>query len=67
MNSYEVPTPIINSPFSEPEQYWYIREGEAPELRTGRRKSVVFPPRDQRQAWDVADGMLRLSEEYHGG
>jgi len=67
MQSYEVPTPILNSPFHPPGEYWYIREGEAPERRGGRRRSVVFPPRDQRREWDLSDGVLNPSADYPGG
>jgi type III restriction enzyme len=28
MTQYEVPEPIINTPFEEPAQHWYIREAE---------------------------------------
>jgi hypothetical protein len=28
--SYEVSEPILNSPYEEPKQYWYIRKGETP-------------------------------------
>ncbi len=67
MQSYEVPEPILNTPFAEPTAYWYIREGETPEKRTGRRAAIVFPPRDQKQEWDISDGLLRKSEEYPNG
>jgi type III restriction enzyme len=69
--AYEVPEPILNSPFAEPARHWYIREGEPPELRPGRRPAIVYPPRDesrQRHAeWDLADGTLRPSAEYAPG
>ncbi|MBI4661071.1 MAG: DEAD/DEAH box helicase family protein, partial [Verrucomicrobia bacterium] len=42
MSSYEVPEPIINSPFGEPKQHWHIEEGEEPELRPGRRPAMYF-------------------------
>ena len=35
--AYEVPQPILNSPFAEPTAHWYIREGESPEQRPSRR------------------------------
>jgi hypothetical protein len=58
--AYEVPQPILNSPFEEPARHWYIREGEPPELRPDRRPAVVYPPREQRHdrqvPWSVADG-----------
>ena len=42
MSTYEVPQPIQNSPFEPPTRYWHIVEGEAPELREGRRKAAYF-------------------------
>lgn len=64
--SFEVAEPILNSPFEEPREYWYIREGEMPERRTGRRRSVVFPPRTQTREWDLSDRTLTKSDEYPG-
>ncbi len=34
--TYEVDTPILNSPFEPPDRYWFIQEGEQPQLRTER-------------------------------
>jgi len=66
--SFEVAEPIQNSPFEEPERYWYIREGEHPQLIEGKRRAaVVFPPRDQKKAWDVDERILRPSKEYANG
>lgn len=67
MSSFEVTEPIQNSPFEKPERYWYIREGEQPELREGRRASVAFPPRDQKQPWVTDESILRPSAEYFNG
>lgn len=64
MSSYEVSQPILNSPYQEPDLYWYIREGEPPEKRDGRRRAVVWPPRDQKTPWDLSDGTLTPSPEY---
>jgi type III restriction enzyme len=64
--SYEVSEPIQNSPFEKPARYWYIQEGEEPDLRTGRRPPVVFPPRDQREEW-TETALLRRSKEYPAG
>ena len=48
----EVREPIQNSPFEEPTRYWYIREGEQPQLIEGqRRPSIVFAPREQKKPW----------------
>jgi type III restriction enzyme len=40
--AYEVPEPILNSPFDEPAEHWHIVEGEAPERRPGRRPAVYY-------------------------
>jgi type III restriction enzyme len=42
MTAYEVPEPILNSPFEEPEEHWHIVEGESPERRRGRRPAMYF-------------------------
>src|SRR4051794_34447145 len=65
--SFEVAEPIQNGPFDKPERYWYIREGEQPDLREGRRAAVVFPPRDQKRPWEVDTQILRPSTEYENG
>jgi type III restriction enzyme len=51
--SFEVDTPILNSPFAEPVEQWFIRPGHLAERRAGRRPAMVFQPRDQRDPWDV--------------
>lgn len=53
---YEVPEPIINSPYDEPAEHWNIQEGESPERRPGRRPAGYFyrdpkaPPGDDEHA-----------------
>jgi len=42
MSGYEVPEPILNSPFAEPKEHWLIREGEPPERLPGRRAAGYF-------------------------
>ena len=42
MTNYEVPEPILCSPFEEPAEYWHIEEGKPPEPRTGRRPAGYF-------------------------
>lgn len=42
MSSYEVPQPILNSPFDPPKEHWHIEEGETPERRPGRRRAIYF-------------------------
>lgn len=38
----EVESPIINSPFTEPAQYWQIEKGKQPVRATGRRPASYF-------------------------
>lgn len=42
MSAYEVPQPILNSPFDEPSEHWHIVEGEEPEPRPGRRPAMYY-------------------------
>ncbi len=42
MNNYEVPEPILNSPYDEPAVHWNIEEGASPEKRSGRRPAGYF-------------------------
>ncbi len=51
--SFEVDTPILNSPFAEPGEHWFIRPGHPAERRAGRRPALVFQPRDQRDPWEI--------------
>ncbi len=69
MSGYpEVAEPILNSPFEKPTRYWYIREGEQPQLIEGqRRPSIVFPPREQKTPWLVDERLLKPSKQYPSG
>ncbi|MBI3916530.1 MAG: DEAD/DEAH box helicase family protein [Betaproteobacteria bacterium] len=49
MSNFEVGEPILNSPFEEPQQHWWIVEGEIPVKREGRRFAHYFY-RDPRAA-----------------
>lgn len=51
--TYEVNEPILNSPFDEPSRYWFILYGYEPELREGRRPSIVYPPRLGNVEWEL--------------
>lgn len=51
--TYEVNKPILNSPFDEPSRYWFIRDGYEPELREGRRPSIVYPPEKGNLEWKL--------------
>lgn len=46
MSGYEVPEPILNSPFEEPREHWRIAEGELPRRQPGRRPAMYYyrPP-----------------------
>ena len=65
--NFEVESPIINSPFEEPKEYWYLREDQPPELRSGRRPPIVYPPREQKEPWPPDDENLRKDEDFPGG
>jgi type III restriction enzyme len=66
--SFQVENPIINSPYEEPQRYWYLRSGHPPELRDGRRPAIVFQPRDQREDWVVeGDPFLERLKGYDRG
>jgi hypothetical protein len=43
-SDFEVPEPIISSPFDEPAEHWHIEEGVPPVLKPGRRPSAYFRP-----------------------
>ena len=49
MNAHEVPEPILNSPFEEPEAHWWITEHDPPERRAGRRAAMYFYRRPGRE------------------
>ena len=68
----EVAEPILNRPFEKPSRYWYIREGEQPELRGSeqnpeRRPAIIFPPKDQRDTWTLDGTVLKRSEDFPYG
>lgn len=54
MSGYEVPEPILNSPYTEPQAHWYLVEGEPPEARAGRREAGYFY-RDPKAGTSEAD------------
>ena len=65
--NFEVNNPILNSPFNEPQKYWYLNEGCAPECRLGRRPAIVYRPRDQKKPWSTSDRTLKDSNDFKGG
>lgn len=42
MSNFEVPDPILNSPFEEPQEHWWIEDGKSPERRAGRRPAMYY-------------------------
>ena len=42
MSDFEVSDPILNSPYEEPREHWWIEEGSAPQRREGRRPAMYF-------------------------
>ncbi len=59
MSDFEVPTPIVCSPFEEPDKHWYLREGVPPELRQERRPAMYFyhPPAGPDATSDAPTGI----------
>ncbi len=64
MSGYEVPEPILNSPFDEPTEHWHIVEGETPERRPGRRPAMYFyrdpKPKPETEAGRVVGTAIEL-------
>ncbi len=66
MSNYEVPEPILNSPYAEPEHHWWIVEGEPLEKRSGRRRSMyhyIEPGRDQAGAIQIELKLVNVIRE----
>lgn len=42
MSNFEVPNPILNSPYEEPLEHWYLEEEKLPEQRQGRRPAGYY-------------------------
>jgi hypothetical protein len=49
---FEVPQPIICSPFDEPAAHWHLEEGTPPARRPGRRPSTYYYPGEKPHAAD---------------
>ena len=57
MSNFEVPSPILSSPFEEPKEHWWILEGQPAERRQGRRPALYFyrePSKDGEQRGGLA-------------
>src|SRR5574341_1959409 len=53
MSGFEVPEPILNSPFEEPQRYWEIHEGEEPQALHGRRSAFYYYRPPTREQYDT--------------
>jgi len=42
VENFEVATPILNTPFAEPAEYWLIEEGKLPFRQRGRRPAGYY-------------------------
>lgn len=52
MSNFEVPSPILNSPYDPPQEHWWILEGQPAERRSGRRPASYWyrpPGREQNE------------------
>jgi type III restriction enzyme len=56
MSNFEVPSPILCSPFEEPKEHWWILEGQPAERRPGRRPALYFY-RDPKRETDERGGL----------
>src|SRR5258708_2013120 len=56
MSNFEVPDPILGSPFEEPKEHWWILEGQPAERRQGRRPALYFY-RDPKRETDERGGL----------
>ena len=56
MNAHEVSEPILNSPFEEPRDPWWITEHGPAERRTGRWPAMYFYRRPGRESSPVREG-----------
>lgn len=50
MSNFEVPSPILSSPYEEPREHWWILEGQPAERRPGRRPALYFYREPVREA-----------------
>lgn len=64
MSGFEVANPILNSPFDEPVEHWWILEGEPAERRQGRRPAMYYylePGRDQNERRGIFIELKRVN------
>lgn len=65
MSDFEVPSPILNAPYDEPAEHWWIVEGEPLERRQGRRPAMYYyvePGRDQTERSGFYIELKRVNE-----
>jgi len=64
MNTFEVPYPILSSPYEEPPEHWWIIEGQPIERRPGRRPAMYYyrePGRDQNDRGGILIELKRVN------
>lgn len=61
MENFEVPTPILNSPFGEPKAHWWIEEGKQPEQRPGRRPAGYYYRPPKKAGEDAIEGGMHAA------
>jgi len=66
MSNFEVPSPILSSPFEEPKEHWWILEGQPAERRPGRRPALYFY-RDPKRETDERGGLGFAIPYLHNG
>jgi type III restriction enzyme len=73
MSSFEVDTPILNSPYEEPVEYWQIEDGRPPARALGRRPAGYFyrdpkapppePGEPQRGSWQELELVNQIRKQ----
>ncbi len=63
MTDFEVPEPIVCSPYQEPDRHWHLEEGQPPELRSDRRRAMYFYRRPDEAAGDNHDASRGIAIE----
>lgn len=62
MSNYEVPNPILNSPYEEPREHWRIEQG-VPAVRAAGRRPASYFYRDPRAVMDGTEGTAGIQIE----
>ncbi len=65
MSTFEVPSPILSSPFEEPKEHWWILEGQPAERRPGRRPALCFYRKPKRQTDERGGVAIEMQPVNH--